>query len=97
MKYFTCLDRDFNTPLYALRVDNCSDIVESLNIPKFYKECIVCFQEMLKKSKKIRSRENELIWDNSEVIFNNKTLRNKRWARRGVLTREDICTGWRNQ
>ena len=51
LKYFGCLDKQFNVSLYALRVDNCEDAIKRSNIPKFYQECIISFQELLRKTK----------------------------------------------
>ena len=90
LNYFECLDQEFSVKLYALRVDSCADRIKKLNMPKFYQECILSFQELLRKTKNIRSRDNEIIWDNSEITINNNTLRNKKWAKKGILTRRDI-------
>ena len=92
MKYFTCLDKQYGTYLYALRVDDCKDKIMKTNIPIFYKECIVSFQELLRKTKSIRDRTDDIIWDNSELQHNNKPLRIMKWARKGFLNRQDIST-----
>ena len=91
MQYFKCMDAETNTILYALRVDSCSDKIQKLKIPQFYKECITSFQELLRKSKTMRNRNNEIIWDNSDITHNNKVLRNKKWTKRGILTKQHIC------
>ena len=51
IKYFKCLDQEYGTILYALRVDMASDLIKKKSIPLFYKECITSFQEILKCTK----------------------------------------------
>ena len=89
-KIFKCLDQEYGTILYALRVDMASDLIKKKSIPLFYKECITSFQEILKCTKTMRNRNDEIIWDNSEIMPNNKPIRMKLLSKSGILRREDI-------
>ena len=90
IKYFSCLDEQYNTKLYTLRTDMSADLVNRQKVPKFYQECITFFQEFLTSTKGLRSRNQEIIWDNSELMHQGKPLRYKHWAKKGILTRNDI-------
>ena len=43
-KYLECLNKEFGIKLFALRANECSDLINEMNIPAFYKECILNLQ-----------------------------------------------------
>ena len=84
------MNKEYGTYLYALKTNMSYDLVEKWKIPLFYKECIVYFHEFLRKTSSLRNRKNEIIWDNIELLHNNRPLGFKRWAKHEILIRSDI-------
>ena len=81
--YLRCLDNQFGIKFFALKVTDSCDLIKKAKIPKFYKECIISFQELLTIAK-LESRE-ELIWCNKKIRFRDKPLSFAHWARDKIL------------
>ena len=87
-KVMHCLDNKFNCTLFVLRVDNASHLLKDLDIPLFYKQCIDYYQEFCRKGR-IRN-ENDIIWCNSDLLFNSQPLAFSHWAKSNILFKKDI-------
>ena len=81
--YLRCLDNQFGIKLFALKVTDSRDMLKKTKIPRFYKECIIFFQE-LNKIARVNLKE-ELIWCNDKIKFKNKPLTFVHWARDNIL------------
>ena len=81
--YLRCLDNQFSVKWFALKVTDASDLIKKANIPQFYKECILFFQELCRIAR-INFKE-EIIWCNHKFKFNNKPVYIKHWAKNGIL------------
>ena len=81
--YLRCLDNQFGIKLFALKVTDSRDLILKAKIPKFYKECVIFFQE-LNKIARVNLKE-ELIWCNNKIRFQNKPLTFFHWARDNIL------------
>lgn len=88
LKNFACLDRMFDTELFALRVNNSSECMNSINIGQFYYLCINYFQELCRKGRV--ETDQDIIWCNKALKFNGKTLAFPHWAKSGILYKYDI-------
>ena len=86
--YLRCLDNDFNIDFFALKVTDSADSVKKVNIPDFYKECILSFQELLRTAS-IR-HDNEIVWCNDKFKFNGKVLQFKHWSTQGLQLLGDL-------
>ena len=91
MKYFSVLDDDFKLDLFALRVTDLKVLLERSEIPIYYKDMILTFQELCRKYKCTES-QNEIIWCNHGIQFQGKPLAYKHWSKCGVQFLSDILT-----
>ena len=78
--YLRSLDNIFDIDFFALKVTDSSELIEKANIPDFYKESLLYFQELMRIGS-IR-HENEIIWCNDRFKFNGKVLEMKHWSTR---------------
>ena len=83
--YLRCLDNKFGIDFFALKVTDSSDLIETLRIPEFYKNCIKCFQELL-MNRKCLDNEDSIIWCNDSYRFKGKTLSYAHWSKSGIKT-----------
>ena len=92
-KHICSLDKIYgNIPWFNLCVtDSKEDILES-NIPKFYQECVLAYQELCQKSR-LPCIWDGLIWCNSRIMHNNKSLRFKHWAKSGIKWLSELGNG----
>ncbi len=90
MSYFSCLNKDFDIELLALRITDTSDQINKKNIPLLYKDCILYFQELYRKVKVFKNSTPEIIWCNHKLQFNGKPLAYKHWAKSGIKMINDI-------
>ena len=60
LSHLQCLDDKYGIPYFALQNDNSEKEVNDTNIPQFYKECILAFQELSQKDKVINAPNIEL-------------------------------------
>ena len=86
--YLRSLDNIFDIDFFALKVTDSAELVKKAKIPEFYKECILCFQELMRIGS-IR-QENEIIWCNDRFRFNGKVLQFKHWSTRGLKLLGDL-------
>ena len=86
--YVRCLDNKFDIFLFCLKVTDSSDLLKDTSIPTFYKECILFFQELLRKGK--FDNKNGIIWCNADHKFRNKVLDIAHWSRSGVKVISDL-------
>ena len=86
--YVRCLDNSFDIEFFCLKVTDSSDLIDKAKIPKFYKECIRCFQELLRIGR--ISHQNSILWCNHELLFSNKPLCFKSWSKAGIKTISDV-------
>ena len=85
-KYLKCLD--LNVHLGSLKVYDSSDSLKSKNIPQFYKDCVLSFQELCRKAR-VRNKD-DIIWFNNMLNFNGKPMILGHWAKTGILTIQDL-------
>ena len=64
--------------------------MEDSSIPKFYKDCILYFQELTRKRKCTQNMNNEILWGNHKFQFNNEPLMFQHWAKSGIKYVKDI-------
>ena len=67
---------------------DAGEFINKSDIPIFYKECILAFQE-LKRISGLRN-ENEIIWCNSRYTCNGKPLAYQHWSKNGIKNIQDI-------
>ena len=84
MQYLKCLDKYFDITLFALRVDDTKDFLKCTKIPSFYKECISNYQELCYKGRVREPDEDEIIWCNKKLKFNNSIVCFPHWAKSGI-------------
>ena len=90
--YIRCLDNSFGIEFFCLKVTDSSHSLKNVNIPKFYKECIQSYQELIRIQLSPSRKTNEIIWCNNRYTFNGKPLDIKHWSRDGIRMVEDIFT-----
>ena len=88
--YLGCLDNMSGLEFFSLKVTDSTDLMNDIKIPKFYKECIMHFQELCKISQ-LRD-ENDIIWCNSKFTFVRRPLNFIHWSRSGVIKVSDLYT-----
>ena len=81
--YLRCLDNQFSIQFFALKVTDSTDLIKAANIPQFYRECILFFQE-LSSIARVNFKE-EIIWCNHRLKFRGKPIYFKHWAKDGIL------------
>ena len=54
-QYIKCLDKQFDIKLFALKATNTTSAINTVNIPQFYKECILDFQELNRKGRVMKN------------------------------------------
>ena len=87
--YLRYLDNRFGVKFFSLKVTDSSDMIRSQNIPMFYKECINCFQELCKKGKFDKGKD-QIIWSNDSFLFKGKPLNYTHWSKCGIVTRSQL-------
>ena len=90
LKYFTCLDSLYDIQYFALKVDNADIDIKKCNIPLFYKECLLAYQELCRKGKYYNNNEDEIIWCNSRLKHNDMSFKLKHWSKSGIKCISDI-------
>ena len=88
--YFRCLDKQFGINLFSLKVTEATDLINKSNIPKFYKECLIYFQELIKISR-INISE-DILWCNHKFRFNSKPLSLPHWSRNSLTRASQLYT-----
>ena len=89
-KYICVLDRSFGKmPWFSLCANNSSEEISKSNIPLFYKDCILAYQELCRKGRKLCVWDN-LLWCNDKIKQNGKVLSYKHWADCGILWLSDL-------
>ncbi len=68
--YFSCLDKYFEIELFALRTTDTCDQIYKKDIPRFHKDCILCFQELSRKANVFKNSTPVIIWCNHQLQFN---------------------------
>ena len=81
--HIRCLDQRFDVPLFALKVTDATELINTTNIPQFYKECLIYFEELLGIARV--NLQEEFIWCSKKYCFNNKPICFPHWARKGML------------
>ena len=90
LQYIKSLDDLFDIKCFVLQANYTRKLVEDNIIPKFYKECILYFQELTRNGKYIQNNENEILWGNHKFQFNNEPLMFPHWAKSGIKYVKDI-------
>ena len=75
---------------FALRANECSDLINKMEIPDFYKECILNLQELFRKGGIIPDHQDEILWGNNKLKFNNAPLTFKHWSKQGIHCISDM-------
>ena len=89
IKYF---DRLYSVDWFVLRCTDSSKDVNNSNIPEFYKECILNFQELCRLSRCKSVNEDQIIWCNNSFVFLNDVLSFKHWSRDGLVFLSDVVS-----
>ena len=90
IEYFKCLDSLYKIDMFALRVDDSYDDIMNSQIPQFYKECLLYFQEFCRCGRVKKDCENEIIWCNKSLTFLNSPLSYKHWSKNGIQFISDL-------
>ena len=90
MKFVKLFDHEFKINLFLLRVDNAEELINSSNIPQFYKECLLYFQEMSRMSRVVQKNQDEILWCNSLITFHGKPLCYRHWSDVGIQFISDV-------
>ena len=91
-KHVRCLDKLYDIDWFSLRVTDSTDEIRSSNIPEFYKNCILAFQELCRKGK-VLGDEDQIIWCNHCIRFRGKVLNLRHWSKSGLVFVSDILDG----
>ena len=86
--HLCCLDKKFDIKFFALKVTNSTDLIKQAAIPIFYKECILAFQELLRKSGE--DNKYSIAWCNDRFILNGKPIALSHWSRDGLKSVHDL-------
>ncbi len=92
-KYFKSLDDMYNEEYFLLRASVPHNVIDNIQMPEFYKQCIKSWQEIGIQSKDTLTEENILtqkLWYNDRLRVNGEMLNNKSWAKAGITTIGDI-------
>ena len=82
--YLRCLDNKFGVKFFALKVTDSTDALSNQNIPDFYKECIMYFQELCKKGNS--PKHKAIIWSNHLYKFQGRPVNFHHWSTSGIIT-----------
>ena len=88
--YLRCLDSQFRVKFFALKVTDSTDLINRAQIPAFYKECLIFFQELCKIAKV--SETEEIIWCNNKYLLNMKPVFFQHWSRDGIIRPSHLYT-----
>ena len=88
-QYMKCLDKKYGIEFFALRVDDATNDLQQVSIPDYYKECMLFFQELCRKGKRVHS-ENEILWCNSKFQFKGQPFNFKHWSTCGIQFLSDV-------
>ena len=86
LKYFRKLDSKFGVNYFLLKTTDGTKMIHQLDIPQFYRECLLYFQEFLRKTN-IFSDMNEIIWCNKRL---EDAIALPYWSKRGLVSVSDI-------
>ena len=89
-KYLGCLDKEFGIKMFVLRANECSHLINKMEIPWFYKECILNLQELIRKGGIILDNQDEIICGKNKLKFNNAPLTFKHWSKQGIHCISDM-------
>ena len=81
-KYLRSFDNLYDVNWFALIVDDSTEEINKSNIPDYYKQCLLAFQELNRKGR--NNCLNDVIWCNSKIKFNNKVLSFRHWSKSGI-------------
>ena len=90
LQYIKCLDKKFNIDLFSLKATNTTSAINMTNIPQFYKECILDFQELNRKGRVRKNDGSEIIWGNDDILFQGEPLMFAHWSKSGLIYINDI-------
>ena len=76
--------------MFALRANKCTYFINKMNIPTFYKECILNVQEVVRKEGVTFVDQDEILWDNNKLKLNYASLTFKHWSQQGIQCITDI-------
>ena len=90
LKSLKCLDKMFGVNFFTLKVFDSTDMINKCKIPFFYKECLLNFQELMRKGKVREVDENEIIWCNDKFRFSGKPVAFPHWSKNGIINIDDL-------
>ena len=88
-KYLGFLDKKYNMKWFALCIDDSTDEILNSNIPKFYKACLLSYQELCRKARRF-GWFNSILWCNDRFRSNGETLKFFHWAKSNIQCVDDI-------
>ena len=89
LKNLKSFDKSFDIEHFLLKVYDSSILIHSSEIPHFYKQCILSFQEFSRNCD-IFATMDKIIWYNDEIKFNGSPIGFKHWAKAGLKTLSQI-------
>lgn len=89
-KYFRCLDSKYDLPYFALLTDDATKEINNCNIPLFYKEALLFYQELCRKGRQYENNEDEILWCNSKLVHNNCVFTYHHWSKSGIQRISDL-------
>lgn len=81
-KYLTCLDIMYGIKCFALLVFDSSDAILKCNIPMYYNQYVLAFQELNRNG--LKRCKNAILWCNDQIKFRGKVLEHCHWSRDGI-------------
>ena len=98
--YLSCLDEKYCQKYSALLLSDIEEEIKNADIPLFYKQCLLAWQEMRQMELEPDSVEeilNQTIWCNKWLQTKGSPLRHKTWPKKGINFIRDVVTshGWR--
>ena len=91
LKYIRCLDSKYSIDFFSLKTTDASEAIHREKIPFFYKECLLHFQELLRKGN-VYENMNQIVWCNTNLRFLEKPLAFKHWSQSGIQSITDILS-----
>ncbi len=89
-KIFTKLDEKYNEEYFLLKCSNLKNI--EIRIPKFYKECLLAWSDILKKTKQTNKEDvlNQYLFGNHNILNQGKSLFFPHWCKSDLKQVKDL-------
>lgn len=91
MKYFKSLDDVFGIRYFLLKTTDSTNLINKLEIPQFYKECLLSYQEFIRKTGLFKDFD-EIPWCNTNIRFMNECISFPFWSKNGFQSISQIIS-----